>query len=453
MIHFNDAINYDNLMDAYFHCRKGKSTRPEVVDFHRNRDQEIRRLLRELNSESYDVTGLFTFTIYEPKKRDITANEFRDKIVEYVLSNYVLKPVIGPKLIEDNYATQDGKGTKAAFERAIHHIKSFTDTNGYTDKGGYVFSADIHHFFYKINREICFRQVNKLDIDDKLKRLLHRIIYAIAKFDGSKDGLCIGFQTSQWLAVFYLDELDHIIKEKLHCKHYGRYMDDFWIIHNDKGYLKKCKDLIEEYLNDELYLAYNPKSEIHKLSKGLLFVGYRFTYNQRTHEVEAAVLNSKVRNQRKKQRKLKTMVDEDKIDESTAMESVTAWYAYASRGETEASKNAYAEAKRLFLHTDGSPTGIDIAKRSSVEDIDRDQDGFYKLRKRIKKKGTNANYSERVHAEDRTQRKFRNNCMVLNLIFDRSDETVLDNIQPIQRQTKKPSAAPRQVYDLIHHKK
>lgn len=46
--------------------------------------------------------------------------------------------------------------------------------------------------------------------------------------------------TSQVIATFYLNELDHFIKDDLKIKSYVRYMDDGVLIHNDKEYLKYC---------------------------------------------------------------------------------------------------------------------------------------------------------------------------------------------------------------------
>ena len=40
--------------------------------------------------------------------------------------------------------------------------------------------------------------------------------------------------TSQLLAIYYLNNLDHFIKEKLKCKYYIRYMDDLIIIDSNK---------------------------------------------------------------------------------------------------------------------------------------------------------------------------------------------------------------------------
>lgn len=51
--------------------------------------------------------------------------------------------------------------------------------------------------------------------------------------------------TSQFLAIYYLDDLDHYIKEKLHCKYYIRYMDDSLFLSHDKTELKRIKGIVE----------------------------------------------------------------------------------------------------------------------------------------------------------------------------------------------------------------
>ena len=61
-------------------------------------------------------------------------------------------------------------------------------------------------------------------------------------------GLPIGNMTSEILAVYYLNDLDHYIKEKLRIKYYVRYMDDFILFHEDREYLKYCLGEIEKKL-------------------------------------------------------------------------------------------------------------------------------------------------------------------------------------------------------------
>lgn len=81
--------------------------------------------------------------------------------------------------------------------------------------------------------------------------------------------------TSQILAIFYLNDVDHFIKDELKYKYYIRYMDDLLIIDTDKDKLKENFKLIEKKIN-ELKLSTNAKSNIYKLNNGISFLGYVF---------------------------------------------------------------------------------------------------------------------------------------------------------------------------------
>lgn len=78
--------------------------------------------------------------------------------------------------------------------------------------------------------------------------------------------------TSQVLAVFYLNDLDHYIKEILKIKYYVRYQDDFLLFHPSKDYLKYCLDKIKVFLQKE-DLTLNPKSRILKNTNNFIFLG------------------------------------------------------------------------------------------------------------------------------------------------------------------------------------
>lgn len=81
--------------------------------------------------------------------------------------------------------------------------------------------------------------------------------------------------SSQFLAIFYLNKLDHFIKENLKCKYYVRYMDDFFILDTDKNKLKHYWKIIVSEL-EKLKLKENKKSNISKSSVGFIFLGYRY---------------------------------------------------------------------------------------------------------------------------------------------------------------------------------
>ena len=75
----------------------------------------------------------------------------------------------------------------------------------------------------------------------------------------SGSGLPIGNLTSQIFANFYMDKFDHFIKHDLGIKYYGRYVDEFVIVHEDREYLKELISTIRAYLKVELKLAIHPK--------------------------------------------------------------------------------------------------------------------------------------------------------------------------------------------------
>ena len=90
-------------------------------------------------------------------------------------------------------------------------------------------------------------------------------------------GLSIGAVTSQFLAIFYLNDVDWKIKEIYKCRWYIRYMDDLVILGWDKAELGRLKDNIEKDLA-ELKLKVNPKSALYNCcsATGVPFLGYRY---------------------------------------------------------------------------------------------------------------------------------------------------------------------------------
>ena len=81
-----------------------------------------------------------------------------------------------------------------------------------------------------------------------------------------------GAMTSQVLAIFYLNDMDHFIKEILKIKYYVRYQDDFLLFHESKEYLQYCFKELENFLENEK-LKLNLKSRIFKSTNNFAFLG------------------------------------------------------------------------------------------------------------------------------------------------------------------------------------
>ena len=78
--------------------------------------------------------------------------------------------------------------------------------------------------------------------------------------------------TSQVLAVFYLNDMDHFIKNELHIKGVIRYQDDFLLFHESKEYLKYCLEQLTIFLEKE-DLRLNKKTRIFKSTDNFIFIG------------------------------------------------------------------------------------------------------------------------------------------------------------------------------------
>lgn len=376
-IHFDDVFNMDTLQKGYRNARRGKALREQTVFYHMNLMQNLKDLLGRLRDGSYYIGKLSKFKVFEPKEREVIANRFEDKIVQDIIAKKVLRPLLSPVLIYDNYASQPGKGTHKALKRLERYEAIHAKSVDWSD-GGFVMVGDLSKFFYMIDQGICWNLVKKLPIDEKLQKLIYDQITTCTpeinpytEVDGK--GLCIGFQTSQWLAVYYLNKLDHYVKEKLGIKCYGRYMDDFYLIHKDKAYLEYCFKCIKKYCELYLEMSLNKKSYIHPFNQGICFLGYRVTYDPRTHTTNTVIRRKSIN----KMLKHATLIKLGKMTVDQALRSLESWRAYAKHGDNEKAMNAYNKARKM-IHDE---TDALFDYHELIEDWRNiDGDGYFRLR-------------------------------------------------------------------------
>ena len=87
-------------------------------------------------------------------------------------------------------------------------------------------------------------------------------------------GLPIGNLTSQLFSNVYLSKLDDFVKRTLRVKHYGRYVDDFFIVGTDRAKLMQLVPVIRNFLKEELGLMLHPdKIYLQEVTKGVNFLG------------------------------------------------------------------------------------------------------------------------------------------------------------------------------------
>ncbi len=328
-LHYEQVVTIENLMNVYQTIKTNTKHKDKIFLFELFFSCNIMHIYQLLIRGTYHHQNYHIFIIKEPKYRLIMSEVMTDKIINHFVSTYFLFPLLDPLLIPTNVATRPLKGTS----KGIFYVKKYINQMKVHHDKIYVLKCDICKYFYSIDHEILLQKLDKLIEDKRIYQLVKEIItstdeaYISSEIDkvitnemenlkklSIKDydahvaslqalphyqkgkGLPIGNMTSQILAVYYLNDLDHFIKEKLGIKCYVRYMDDFILFHEDKNYLRDCLNKIEQQL-EKLKLKLNHKTQIVEMHHGFCFLGYRFVLRDKKLLV---LLNGKTKQRIKK---------------------------------------------------------------------------------------------------------------------------------------------------------
>ena len=274
MTDFEKICSFDNIYQSFLNIKKGRSLKAECIHFEANLSYNLARLQESLIDGTYRMQGYYRFIVKEPKSREIFAARFVDKVVMNLICEQVLIPRLTPHLINDNVACQKNQGVHFGIRRFTEFLRWHYRRYG---TGGYVLKCDISKYFASVSHEVLRLKLAKRIKDSNVLALLDVIIDSYNEISGTPGlGIPIGNNTSQWFALYYLSELDHFVKEQLGIKGYIRYMDDFLLLHHDKGYLWECFMKTEEIVNADLRLRLNIKTNVFPVAHGVEFLGWKF---------------------------------------------------------------------------------------------------------------------------------------------------------------------------------
>lgn len=297
----------EDLYRAYLAARRHKRGKGYQIRFEMNQERELVKLRDELIERRYEPRPSACFIIHDPKMREVFAAEFRDRIVHHLFYNYT-HDIFERTFIADSYSCIGGKGTHYGIERLKHHIRSCSQN---WSRPCYILKLDIKGYFMHINRRIllerCREILNKscahngMDTfggasADFVDYLLEKICllnplencrivgdrYEWKDLPQDKSlfcakdgcGLPIGNLSSQLFSNIYLGILDEFVKRDLKVGHYGRYVDDIFVVGESKDYVKSLIDPIRTFLRDRLKLELSEnKTRICDAWHGVEFLG------------------------------------------------------------------------------------------------------------------------------------------------------------------------------------
>jgi len=230
------------------------------------------KLSTEIPNKKYKLGKYIKFKVYDPKERQIEALPYSDRVMLMCFCEFSMKPRIDKRLIFDNGASRENKGTDFSIKRLHKFLNDQYLKLGHNNF--YFLKCDIRKYFDNINHEILLAKLAKAGFCRDELWLCEKIIKN-DDYENKAKGLPLGNQTSQWFALLYLDEIDRLVKEKLRIKHYTRYMDDFVLIHENKQVLRATLATIRKvcFENLKLTLAEN-KTVIGRVSCGIDYLGF-----------------------------------------------------------------------------------------------------------------------------------------------------------------------------------
>lgn len=324
---YNNILDISIINNIYKRQVKCNTKNKRKIEVFENNYVSNICYIKEILEERKYIPGKYNiFLIKEPKYRIIMSQNIIDKLINHIVSKYFLVDIFEKSLINENVATRINKGTK----EGIRLVKKYL--NNIKGKEFYILKFDIEKYFYNIDhdilKEILIDKIKDKDVINILFNIIDStdLEYVNKKIDSIKEkeknktsdiniineinkipyynigkGLPIGNMSSQFLAILYLNELDHFIKEKLNIKYYVRYMDDGLLIHESKEYLKYCLNEIEKIMS-KYKLKLNKKTKIYKYNEGFEFLGFRYIIKN-----NKVIIKVKNQTKRKFKRKIKVL--------------------------------------------------------------------------------------------------------------------------------------------------
>jgi hypothetical protein len=290
--HSDADLTVEELLRAYYDCRRRKRTTINALQFEANLESNIMAMYRELVDGSYRPGTSICFVVTRPKPREVWAADFRDRVVHHLLYNRIADR-FHRSFIVDSCACIPGRGTLYGATRLEHKIRSITQN---WSKRAYYLKLDLANFFVSIDKNILRDLLAEKITDPWTMQLADTILFhdprqdvrikstpeLLALIPPHKSlfnqpaylGLPIGNLSSQFFANVYLNALDQHVKHRIKAKHYVRYVDDMVLLHESPAWLNEAAREIGEFVSSRLGLALNPrKTIIQPIERGVDFVG------------------------------------------------------------------------------------------------------------------------------------------------------------------------------------
>lgn len=336
---FDNIRDANNLINAYYKSKKGVDWKESIQRYERNLLKNVSKTQKELDNGKKITKGFIVFYINERgKTRRIRSVRIKERVIRRSYCDNVLNPTFMYNLFYYNKASMPGGGVHFHLDAMEKHLHQFYRSNNFSNKG-YVLQIDFSKYFDNISHKHLHKEIRKRFSDTRVVALSEQLIKSFEE-NGEKKSLGIGSQDSQIFGVSYPNKIDHYIKEKLEIKFYGRYMDDSYLIHKDKEYLKYCLEEIRKLCKELGIVINEKKTQIVKLSSWFIFLKWRYKLTESGKVIKKPCPKSIIR-ERRKLKSLKRKLDNHEVTYKDIECQYSSWRGYITYG------NSYRTVKNM----------------------------------------------------------------------------------------------------------
>ena len=270
---YDKVCDLENIKEAIMKASLGKRDRKFIREIISRPDYYAGKIQKMLLAKSYVPSPYTVKTIKDgasQKERTIYKPRFYpDQIIHWSLM-LQLHAVMMHGMYEYSCGSVPGRGTSYA-QKAL---RRWLDGDYRGTK--YCLKLDISKFYPSIDTALLKDMFRRRIKDRDCLWLIDTIL------DSGAQGLPIGNYTSQWFSNFFLQGLDHYIKEVLKIRYYIRYVDDMVLLGGNKKALHRARAAIADYL-DGIHLAMKSNWQVFLIdTRSIDFLGFRFYRNRTT---------------------------------------------------------------------------------------------------------------------------------------------------------------------------
>ena len=350
---------FEDLYESHLKAQRGVIWKGSVARFSLHGAEEVNKLVQELDAGTYKPKAPVLFTITKPKRREILAISYRDRVYQRWINDRLLYPAMTKSFVRENGACQTGKGTTYCMDVLKRNLRRFYTRHGLD---GYILQIDIEHYYPSMRHDMV-KAMFREKLDDQVYRMVADILDG--QYEG-EIGYNPGSQMVQIAGIGFLNGIDHYIKEKLRIREYVRVMDDMVLIHKSREYLKRCLEEIRRELARIGLRCHPKKTGIVPIREGIAFLGFRWRLTE-TGKIVLIPKPEKIKEFYRATEKLMRLYAEGKRTKQYVERSVETRLAHLSLGNTWKLRGkllkwckermAYHEERKRILQPEGAVPG------------------------------------------------------------------------------------------------